>query len=348
MVSSNRPSVLIIAEAGVNHDGDIEKAKKLIEVASVAGADAVKFQTFSAERLASVGAPKAAYQKRGTSELESQLEMLKRLELSEDDHRALKLHAEELGIEFMSTPFDEQCADFLLGLRVSRFKVSSGDLTNLPLIEHLARSGLPVILSTGMANLGEVERALETFRAAGGEKVSVLHCTSNYPAPPATVNLRAMLTMATAFQVPVGYSDHTLGIEIAVAAVALGATIIEKHFTLDVAAPGPDHAASLTPEQLKAMVRAIRDVEAALGDGVKRPSENEREVALVARKSIFAEVTIPAGAAIEAAHLTMRRPGSGLGAELKGMVIGRVAERTIHAGEMIAFDQLGRREVGDA
>lgn len=331
----------VIAEAGVNHDGDIGKALQLIDVAADAGADAVKFQTFSADRLVAANAPKAEYQKRGTSAPESQLAMLQRLELSPDAHHALLAHAEVRGIEFMSTPFDERCADFLLDLGVRRFKVSSGDLTNLPFIRHLAATRLPVILSTGMATLGEVERAIDVFYGAGGEGLSILHCTSNYPAAPQDVNLRAMQTLATAFGLPTGYSDHSLGIEIPIAAVALGARLIEKHFTIDTSAPGPDHAASLTPRELTDMVRGIRTVELALGNGTKKPQPMEREVAAVARKSIFADMAIPAGSRIQRSQLTMRRPGTGLGAELLDLVVGRLAARDIGAGEMVGLEHLG-------
>jgi len=331
----------VIAEAGVNHDGDLEKAIRLVDIAAGAGADAVKFQTFSAERLVAASAPKAEYQKRGTSPAESQLAMLQRLELAPGAHHTLRAHAEARGIEFMSTPFDERCADFLLELGVKRFKVSSGDLTNLPFIRHLATTGLPVILSTGMATLGEVERAIDAFHGAGGDGLSILHCTSNYPAAPQDVNLRAMQTLARAFGLPTGYSDHSLGIEIPIAAVALGARIIEKHFTIDTSAPGPDHAASLTPGQLADMVRGIRIVERALGDGIKRPRATEREVAAVARKSIFADTAIPAGTRILRSHLTMRRPGTGLGAELLELVVGRLAARDIGAGEMVGLEHLG-------
>ena len=330
----------IIAEAGVNHDGDLKKAKLLVEVAAHAGADAVKFQTFSADRLVALSAPKAAYQHRGTPAEESQHAMLKRLELSNDAHRILKSHAESCGIEFMSTPFDEECADFLVELGVSRIKVSSGDLTNLPFLKHLAASGLPVILSTGMATLGEVERAIAQFPDASA-RLSLLHCTSSYPASPSDVNLSAMRTMSTAFGLPIGYSDHTSGIEVAIAAAALGATIIEKHFTLDKHAPGPDHAASLLPEEMKAMVLAIRTVELAIGDGVKAPRAGERDVAAVARKSIFMRATVPAGGQIGERDLTMRRPGHGLGAELLGLVVGRTASVEIVAGQMVSLDMLG-------
>jgi N-acetylneuraminate synthase len=341
MVNTKPVRVLIIAEAGVNHDGDIEKAIRLVDAAADAGADVVKFQTFSAERLVASAAPKAEYQKRGTSAAETQYEMLKRLELSPEDHRKIRTHALRRDVEFMSTPFDEACADFLLELGVHRFKVSSGDLTNIPFLRHLAATGLPVILSTGMATMGEVERAVDAFTGAQGGPLSILHCTSNYPTRPEDVNLRAMQTIAAAFGLPVGYSDNTLGIEVSVAAVALGARIIEKHFTLDTSAPGPDHAASLTPGEFKAMVHGIRTIELALGDGIKRPGRAEREVAAVARKSIFADVAIPAGTRIARSHLTMRRPGTGLGAELLDLVVGRLASRDIGAGEMLGLQHLG-------
>jgi N-acetylneuraminate synthase len=250
--------VFVIAEAGVNHNGDLKLARALIDVAVEAGADAVKFQTFRAERLATPDAPKAEYQVQTTGNAESQFEMLRRLELSADAHRELQAYCHERGIIFLSTPFDEEAVDLLDESGVAAFKISSGDLTNSPLLEHVASKGKPVILSTGMSELSELIEAVSVLNTAGCENPVLLHCVSNYPADPAEVNLRAMQTMRSAFDVPVGFSDHTQGIDVALAAVALGACVIEKHFTLDRTMPGPDHRASLEPTELRELVRSIR------------------------------------------------------------------------------------------
>jgi N-acetylneuraminate synthase len=327
---------LIIAEAGVNHDGSLEKALALVDAAADAGADIVKFQTFNAKALAGGAAKKADYQQRTTDAGESQLAMLERLELPQAAHETLIARAKERGIEFLSTPFDNASLDFLLSLKLSRIKIGSGDLTNAPLLHAAARAGAMLILSTGMATLGEVEEALGVLahgyahrrdpagvasfhaawrdraaRAALARHVSLLHCTTEYPCPIADVNLAAMATMRSAFQLPVGYSDHTDGFEISVAAVALGATIVEKHLTLDRNAPGPDHAASLEPDDFKRMVGAIRNVETALGDGVKTPKESEIRNVPVARKSIVAARALRAGEIIGPADITAKRPGTG-------------------------------------
>jgi N-acetylneuraminate synthase len=302
----------IIAEAGVNHDGDRMKALELVDVAAESGADAVKFQTFRAEDVVTRTAPKAAYQQQNTDAGESQFEMLKRLELGVEDHIALIGRCEQKGIEFMSTPFSANAADMLDELGIAVFKIPSGEITNLPLIEHIARKGRPSIISTGMATLTEVRQAAEAFQAAGNRELALLHCVSNYPAASGDVNLRAMRTMAKAFEVPVGYSDHTLGIEIALASVALGACILEKHFTLDNDLPGPDHQASLEPGDLKEMVRAIRTIEAAMGSGEKGPASSEEETARVARRSLVAARKIPARTCLEGEMIAARRPGTGL------------------------------------
>jgi N-acetylneuraminate synthase len=335
-----RESCFIIAEAGVNHDGDLNKALDLVDLAADAGADAVKFQTFSADRLVTTAAQKAEYQQRVTDPAESQYAMLKRLELSDDAHRVLLERARERGIEFLSTPFDEASCDFLDNLGICRFKVPSGELTNLPYLRHLARKGRPLILSTGMATLGEVERALDVVRGAGAVDVVVLHCTSSYPTHIDDVNLLAMVTMRAAFGVPTGYSDHTIGIEISLAAAALGAVVLEKHITLDASAPGPDHAASLEPAQLHALVRGVRNIERSLGDGVKRPTRAELEVARAARKSIVAARAIAAGQRIEEGDLTLRRAGYGLGAEVLPIVVGRKVRGDVSAGEVLELDDL--------
>jgi N,N'-diacetyllegionaminate synthase len=338
---SRHGAVFVIAEAGVNHDGDVDKAVALVDAATDAHADAVKFQTFSADRLVTRAAPKAAYQKQTTSANESQHAMLKRLELSDDAHRRLAQHAASRGIAFWSTPFDEVAADFLDALGVPVFKVPSGELTNLPFLRHVAKKRKPMVISTGMATLAEVERALGVVRDVDAAlDVVVLHCTSNYPAAPETANLRAMDTLARAFGVVVGYSDHTLGLAVPTAAVALGARVLEKHFTLDKRAPGPDHAASLDVAELKALVAAVRAVEVALGDGVKRPVPSEREVANVARKSIVAARALPLGHTLGGDDVVMRRPGSGLGAELLPVVVGRTLKRALAEGELVSFEVL--------
>jgi N,N'-diacetyllegionaminate synthase len=337
----NNQRCFIIAEAGVNHDGDVDAAKALIDVAADAGADAVKFQTFSAKRLATAAAPKAAYQLKNTEAAESQVAMLQRLELSDDAHRMLQAHAKQRGIVFISTPFDEVAADFLESLDIPLFKIPSGELTNTPFLAHVAKKGRPLILSTGMATLGEVETAVAVVRSAGCTDLTVLHCTSNYPASIDDVNLRAMQTMGAALGVKVGYSDHTLGIEVSLAAVALGAAVVEKHFTLSKLRTGPDHAASLEPAELAALVHGIRTVERALGDGVKAPKAAEREVAQVARKSVVASRAIAAGAVLVADDLVMRRPGTGLSAQFLPLLVGRVVRRAVDEGELLSLEVIG-------
>lgn len=330
----------VIAEAGVNHNGDIELAKKLVEAAAAAGADAVKFQTFAAERLATATAPKADYQKRTTGTEESQFEMLKKLELSEEAHAVLLRHCEKHGILFLSTPFDEKSADLLRRIGVAAIKTPSGELTNLPYLGHVASFGLPLIVSTGMANLAEVEAAVGTIAAAGAPPLSLLHCVSNYPTAPAEVNLRAMATLAAAFGVPVGFSDHTEGNPIALAAVARGACVIEKHLTLDRTLPGPDHQASIEPEEFAALVRGIRAIELALGDGRKRPTAGETKVAAVARRSVVAAHALPAGRVLALDDLALRRPGTGLAPAMLPQVVGRKLKLPVQAGDLLAWSQL--------
>lgn len=306
--------VYVIAEAGVNHNGSLDMARRLIRVAAEAGADAVKFQTFKAAGLVSKTAKKAEYQERATGASESQFDMLKKLELDEEAHRILLADCREAGIEFLSTPFDGESIEMLLALGMTTFKIPSGEITNLPYLRHVGRVAGRIILSTGMADLADVEAALAALEAAGTprDRITVLHATTEYPAPMEEVNLRAMVTLARAFKVAVGYSDHTPGIEIPVAATALGARIIEKHFTLDRNLPGPDHKASLEPGELKAMVAAIRNVSAALGDGVKRPTRSELKNMAVARKSIVARKAIKKGEILSVANLACKRPGTGL------------------------------------
>lgn len=277
-MGSGRPC-FIIAEAGVNHNGSLDLALKLVDAAVAAGADAVKFQTFRADRLVTLHAPKAAYQSETTGGAESQFEMLRKLELDERGHRALVDHCASRGIAFLSTPFDEESADILETLGVPAYKLPSGELTNLPFLRHVAQKKRPMIMSTGMATMEEVGKAVEAVRIAECTDLILLHCVSAYPADPADVNLRAMATLAESFGVPVGYSDHTLGIEVALAAVAMGACILEKHFTLDRSLPGPDHRISAEPAELATLVASARKVEAALGNGVKRPSLSEADTA---------------------------------------------------------------------
>jgi N,N'-diacetyllegionaminate synthase len=328
---------LIIAEAGVNHNGDLALARKLVDAAADAGADAVKFQTFSAERLVTPDAPQADYQRRNMGKVESQFDMLKRLELSEDAHRDLISYCQERNIVFLSTPFEAESADFLESLDVPGFKIPSGEITNLPFLSHVARKQRPIILSTGMSTLDEVREAVDCIRAAENDQLALLHCVSNYPAAPDDVNLRAMETMINTFDCLVGYSDHTEGIEIAFAAVALGACIIEKHFTLDRNLPGPDHKASLEPGELAAMVAGIRRVASALGDGVKQPTPSEAATAAVARKSIVAAHDIAVGTVLEEQMLAVRRPGSGISPSRWYDIIGCRTKVTLHAGERL-FD----------
>jgi len=329
-------SVFIIAEAGVNHNGDIELAKQLVSVAAEAGCDAVKFQTFSAEALVTKDAAKAAYQKVNDG-AGSQFEMLKRLELDWEQHQFLRSECANHGIEFMSTGFGVEEIKFLISIGIQRIKIPSGDLTNLPLLKVAARSGLPILLSTGMADLDEVKASLSALEEAGCplDRVTALHCTSLYPAPAMTVNLRAMLTIQDACRIAIGYSDHTLGDEITIAAVALGATVIEKHITISRDLPGPDHRASLEPDQLKAMVRSIRAVELALGDGVKRPNIQELETRQIARRSIVAAVPIKQGEIFSENNLTSKRPATGISPMNWDQLVGQTSTRAYAMNECI-------------
>lgn len=353
---------LIIAEAGVNHNGSPDLALQLVDAAAAAGADVVKFQTFRADRLASERAPKAEYQKRETGGGQSQLEMLRQLELTESMHRAVIAHCADRGIEFLSTPFDEDSLHLLVGtFGIGRLKLGSGDLTNAPLLLAIAGTQKPLILSTGMATLSDVEQALgvlafgytasvneppsrasfhAAFESEAGQdalcaKVTLLHCTTEYPTPAADVNLRAIDTLRQAFGLPVGYSDHTEGTAISLAAVARGATVIEKHFTLDRKLPGPDHKASLEPAELSDMVAGIRCVEAALGDGIKRAAASERANIRVARKSIVAARPIAAGEPLGPDNLAVKRSGGGLEPILYWELIGRPAARAFDRDEAI-------------
>ena len=328
---------LIIAEAGVNHNGSLDLAKKLIASAAIAGADLVKFQTFNTGKSISIAAPKADYQKKNTRVSESQYEMVQKLELSRADHEVLIEECGRHGIGFFSTAFDAESFDMLVEMGLDQVKIPSGELTNLPLLRHMTRLGMPVILSTGMATLGEIEAAIEVITQAGTARklITVLHCTTEYPAPMVDVNLRAMVNMKSALGVEVGYSDHTPGIEIPVAAVALGACVIEKHFTLDRTLPGPDHQASLEPQELKAMIDAIRNVEVALGDGIKRPTPGEIKNKPIARKSLVAIKAIRAGDFFSAENIGAKRPGTGISPMRWDEVIGRPALRNFSIDELI-------------
>ena len=338
-IASGQPC-FVIAEAGVNHNGQRELAHRLVDLAAEAGVDAVKFQTFKAERLVTPQAPKANYQAQTTGGGESQLDMLKKLEISAELHVELMEHCQQRHIQFLSTPFEEESVDLLVRLGAKALKIPSGEITNLPLLHHVAAQGLPTILSTGMASLGEVDQAVSAFRTGGEVPLALLHCVSNYPADPADCNLRAMHTLETAFEVPVGFSDHTLGIEIALGAVAVGACIIEKHFTVDRHLPGPDHPASIEPGELAELVRGIRKVESALGTGRKGRASSEQNTADVARKSIVAVQDIAAGEALSAGKLALRRPGTGLPSTMLPWVTGRTPRHAIAAGTLITLEML--------
>ena len=328
---------LIIAEAGVNHNGDLKLAKRLIDVAAEAGADCVKFQTFSADRQVTRAAQKADYQIKTTDSSESQYEMLRRLELSVEMHKELIAHCAVRNIDFLSTGFDVESVDLLRDLGQNLFKIPSGEIINLPYLRHIGHLGKSVILSTGMATLGEIEAAIEVLEQAGTPRamLTVLHCTTEYPTPMNEVNLCAMQSIHVSLGVAVGYSDHTPGIEVAIAAVAMGASVIEKHFTVDRDLSGPDHKASLEPEELKAMVAAIRNIEIALGDGIKRLTPSEAKNKPVARKSLVAKQRIKAGDVFGDQNITAKRPGTGISPMRLDEVIGRIAPRDFAEDELI-------------
>ena len=325
----------IIAEAGVNHNGDITVAKEMILEAKKAGADAVKFQTFVTEKLVSKQAPKADYQMKITSQEETQYQMLKKLELSFDDFIELSEYANKLDIDFLSTPFDDESIDFLSQLVMPFWKIPSGEITNKPYLMKIANTKKPIILSTGMSTMEEIEMALEVFHDYHRENIILLHCNTEYPTPYNDVNLNAMVTMKEKFNVKVGYSDHTEGIAVPIAAVALGAAVIEKHFTLDKTLPGPDHKASLEPQELTQMVTTIRNIEKAMGDGVKKPSESEKKNLSVARKSIVAKRNIKKGEVFSEENLTVKRPGNGISPMKWHDVLGQMAIRDFNEDEMI-------------
>ena len=325
----------IIAEAGVNHNGDVSMASEMIRAAAAAGVDAVKFQTFVPEKLVAAEAPRAEYQIEATHDGGSQLDLLRPLVLPKHAYLQLIAEANAQGLLFLSTPFDPESANFLDQLGLPAFKVSSGDLTDLPFLEMLARKGKPVLISTGMATLSDVTAALEVVRSHGAPPVGLFHCVSNYPTHPADCNLRAIKTLDDTFRVPVGWSDHTDGIDITLAAVALGASLIEKHFTLDRDLPGPDHKASLEPDELRAMVEGIRRVESSLGDGIKRPVASELDVAAVARKSLYWSQSLAAGTTVRAEHLVELRPGTGIPPALKNELVGQRLRRAVSSQRMV-------------
>ncbi len=329
--------VIVIAEAGVNHNGDMETALRLVDEAAHAGADFVKFQTFQAAELATADAAQAEYQKSAAGVVESQLEMLKRLELSHENHRLLMERCHAKGISFLSTAFDLTSLDFLASLGLAFYKIPSGEVTNLPYLKKVGSLGKPILLSTGMCGMGDIEGAIRVLEDAGAVRgqITVLQCNTQYPTPFADVNLKAMVSIGEAFGVKTGYSDHTLGIEAAVAATALGAVVIEKHFTLDRSLPGPDHKASLEPSELAAMVTSIRNVSSALGDGVKRPSRSEMANMPIARKSIVAAAAIRAGETFTESTLSCKRPGTGISPMRWNDVVGRAAKRDFQKDELI-------------
>lgn len=337
---NEKSTCFIIAEAGVNHNGKLELAKKMVDKAKEAGADAVKFQTFISEDLVTRDIPMEEYQKRNTGKKETQLEMLKKLELSRKDFIELKKYCEKKGIIFLSTPFDEGSADFLEKLGVRAFKISSGDITDLPFLRHIAKKKLPMIVSTGASYLKEVKEAVLAIKKEGNNKIILLHCTVNYPCPPEEVNLKSMVTLGKEFNCLIGYSDHTFGIMAPIVSVALGAKVLEKHFTLSRELPGPDQKASLEPEELKEMIKIIRDTEKALGSFVKKPQKSEKEERKLGRRSMVARIDIPKGNKISREMLITKRPGYGIQPKYINLVIGKTARKKIEKDTLIKFKDL--------
>lgn len=337
MNSLTNMTTYIIAEAGVNHNGSLAMARQLIDVASEAGVNAVKFQTFKADKLVSKSAQKADYQKQTTGAEESQHAMIKKLELDHAAHLELIAHCKIRGVEFLSTPFDHDSIELLDELGLTTFKIPSGEITNVPYLRHIGSLNKRIILSTGMANLGEIEASIQVLTQAGTqrENISILHANTEYPTPMQDVNLRAMQTLGQAFNLPYGYSDHTNGIEVPIAAVAMGASVIEKHFTLDKTLPGPDHKASLEPDELHAMVSAIRNIEIALGSQVKQPSPSEAKNKAIARKSLVANTAIRQGEIFSEKNLTVKRPGTGISPQRWDEIIGTPAPRDYQEDELI-------------
>lgn len=335
----------IIAEAGVNHNGSLKIGKKMVDIAVDAGADAIKFQTFKAEKVVTKLAFKTKYQIDNTKKRGTQLAMLRKLELSEDAHKYLCSYCNKKKIIFISTAFDEDSVDFLDSLRVRVFKIPSGEITNKSLIQHIAKKNKPVILSTGMAYLGEIETAMRWIYEIWDKngftpQLSLLHCTSNYPAPIEDVNLSAIKTLKQSFGLPVGYSDHTMGFEVPIAAVALGATILEKHFTLNRTMSGPDHKISLEPDEFKTMVKSIRNIEKAMGDGIKRPAHSEEEMRIFTRRSLVATRHIKAGSILTSGDIILKRPGMGIQPEFRELVVGLKAKRDINIDSVICWEDI--------
>lgn len=335
-----RSRCFVIAEAGVNHNGDLDSAKELVNAAKEAGADAVKFQTFKTEKLVTQTALKAPYQKQNTKPNESQYKMLRRLELSEKAHRILMEHCKKRNILFLSSPFDEESADLLDRLGVPAFKIGSGEVSNLPFLSYVARRGKPVILSTGMSYLKEVGKAVQTIRKAGCTQLALLHCVSNYPADPADANLRALHTLAKEFKTPVGFSDHTPGVTVALAAAAMGACILEKHLTLDRKLLGPDHEASLLPNELKQLIAGVRVIKVAMGHGRKVPARSEVSIKAVARRSLVSAREIPAGTVLTEDLIAIKRPGTGLPPSMQPLLIGRKAIKRIPADALLSREMI--------
>jgi len=337
MNSPMKMTTYIIAEAGVNHNGSLAVARQLIDAAREAGADAVKFQTFKADKLVSKSAQKADYQKQTTGAEESQHAMIKKLELDRAAHLELIAYCKIKGIEFLSTPFDHDSIELLNELGLTTFKIPSGEITNVPYLRHIGSLKKRIILSTGMANLGEIEASIQVLTEAGTlrENINILHANTEYPTPMQDVNLRAMQTLGRAFNIPFGYSDHTNGIEVPIAAVAMGASVIEKHFTLDKTLPGPDHKASLEPAELNAMISAIRNIEIALGSPVKQPSPSELKNKAIARKSLVASTAIRQGDIFSEKNLTVKRPGTGISPLRWDEIIGTAAARDFQEDDLI-------------
>ena len=319
----------VIAEAGVNFNGDLDMALKLVDVASESGADVVKFQTFNSDRVVTGDAPKAEYAVETTGNQQSHLDMMRSLEFTPDMHEPIIQRCASKGILFLSSPFDEGSADLLDDFGVSAFKIPSGEVTNIPFLCHIAEKKKPMIVSTGMCDLGEVDRAVSAIREHGNDQIILLHCVSNYPADPSNVNLKVMDTMSSAFGVPIGFSDHTIGNEIPLAAVAMGASVIEKHFTLDKSLPGPDHRASLEPKELEMMINGIRVIESAMGNGIKIPADSERNTADVARKSLVSSKNLSEGHVLVEEDIDIKRPGTGIPPFDKQVIIGRTLKKDL-------------------
>ena len=333
-------AVYIIAEAGVNHNGNIETAKRLVDIAKKAGCDCVKFQTFSADKIVTKSAEMAKYQIENTKNANSQYEMLKKLEFSYDDFLELKVYCDKVKIDFLSTPFDEEAVEMLDKIGVDAYKISSGEVTNKPLLQYIAQKNKRILLSTGMCTLKEVKKAVQWIEDMGNNKIILFHCTSNYPAPYSSVNMKAMLTLRDEFGYPVGYSDHTEGIEISLMSVAYGATVIEKHFTYDRNAEGPDHKASLEPDELECLVTSIRHIEQAVGTGEKKPSESELSTREVARKSLVWKKSKNAGDVILLEDICCKRPGTGICPEKIDEIIGRAVVRACNEDTLISWEDM--------